>query len=59
MMKEYHKTPSELLNIVDDEYTSYCLNEACYYIDKMIENGNEPTFEKRYKSFTDLYNDYL
>lgn len=54
MSRLYQKTPSELLGL-SDEYTSYCLNEACAYIISKIDNGEEPAFKKKYKSFTDLY----
>lgn len=50
----YHKLPSEILGL-RDEYTSYCLNEACTYILGRLNDGETPVFRKEYKSFSDLY----
>lgn len=49
--------PSTLLDVTDP-YTSYCFDEACAYILRQIENGNEPIFRREYKSFKELYADY-
>lgn len=57
MSKQYHKTPSELLGI-EDEYTGYCLNEACTYIQARMDSGENPQFRAKYKSFADLYRHY-
>lgn len=57
MSQQYHKTPSELVYI-DDEYTGYCLNEACAYIQAKIDQGELPVFEQHYTSFTELYSKY-
>lgn len=57
MSQLYNRTPSELLNI-EDEYTGYCLNEACAYIHSRIEAGESPRFKTRYKSFKDMYDTY-
>lgn len=46
------------MGIQDDPYTSYCLDEACTFMIRMIEDGNEPVFKKHYKSFADIYKDY-
>lgn len=47
MSQLYNKLPSELLNICD-EYTAYCLNEACAYILTEMKNGKEPKwFDKK------------
>lgn len=54
MSQLYRKTPSELLAI-EDEYTGYCLNEACAYIQAKIDSGDSPKFRVKYKSFTDMY----
>ena len=43
---------------LEDEYTSYCFDEACAYIIAKMENGDEPQFTKKYKSFTDMYKKY-
>ena len=50
-------SPSTIFDI-EDPYTAYCFNEACIYILRRIENGDEPMFEKHYKSFSDLYAQY-
>lgn len=57
MSKLYQVLPSVLLNI-DDEYTAYCLNEACAYIRARVDKGEELQFERKYTSFADLYKDY-
>lgn len=58
MSQMYQKTPSELLYL-DDEYTSYCLNEACAYIRGKMDKQEIPKFKKKYKSFTELYKNYI
>ena len=51
----FNKTPAELL-FIDDEYTAFCLNQACAYIRANIEQDEEmPTFKVSYSSFTALY----
>nr|DAS31108.1 MAG TPA: hypothetical protein [Caudoviricetes sp.] len=51
----FNKTPAELL-FIDDEYTAFCLNQACAYIRAKIEQDEEmPTFKVSYSSFTALY----
>ena len=57
MSKIYHKPPAELLGI-EDEYTGFCLNEACMVIQIRMENGESPRFHRKYSSFSDLYNNY-
>jgi hypothetical protein len=57
MSSMYHKAPSELLGIVDD-YTAYCFNEACAYIQIRIDNDETPVFHKTYRSFKDIYAEY-
>ena len=58
MSKMYGCVPSSLLNI-DDEYTSFCVNEACAYIRYMVEvEKQEPTIIRetgKHKSFSDVY----
>lgn len=49
--------PSTLFDIADP-YTAYCFDEACTYIDKQMEEGNEPMFKKQYSSFKELYAQY-
>ena len=55
--KFYKKTPSELL-FITDEYTSFCLNQACAYIRGKIEQKEEPIFRPKYNSFSELYAPY-
>lgn len=43
---------------IDDPYTAYCFDEACAYITRKIEEGEEPTFVNKFKSFTDMYRHY-
>lgn len=51
---------------VEDEYTAYCFDEACFYILSMIKEGNKPRFTEdgkkkvkgHYSSFSDLYKQY-
>lgn len=57
MSQMYYKTPSELLGITD-EYTGFCLDEACAYIRGKISEGQNPVFHKKYSSFTDMYSAY-
>lgn len=57
VVNRYGKRPSELLDI-EDNYTAYCLDEACAYIMNRIDQGDEMYFEKHYTSFTELYADY-
>ena len=57
VVNRYGKRPSELLDI-EDNYTAYCLDEACAYIMNRIDKGDEMYFEKHYTSFTELYADY-
>lgn len=54
MSQMYGRTPAEIL-FVEDEYTAYCLNEACAYIRGMMDRKQQPMFKKQYKSFADLY----
>lgn len=54
MSKMYNQRPSNIASI-EDEYTAYCLDEACALITNKINNGEEPMFTKRYTSFSDLY----
>lgn len=57
MVKRYNKLPSELMSIEDD-YTAYCLNEACAFILGELEAGKEIQFKKQYTSFSQLYAQY-
>ena len=53
----YKVRPSTLLDLVDP-YTSYCFDEACAYITKQIEDGKEPQFKLKFKSFKEMYEHY-
>lgn len=53
----YGKTPAELL-FIDDEYTAFCLNQACAYIRSKIENKEEPVFKADNNSFSQIYSKY-
>ena len=58
--KLYNTLPSKILNI-KDEYTAFCLNQACTFIRSMNDNGVKPIHTiKRNKctSFSDLYAKY-
>lgn len=57
MANVYKCRPSSLLGIVDP-YTSFCLDEACAYIIQQLEAGEEPTFRRKFTSFTDIYKPY-
>ena len=46
MANIYNVLPSQILGITD-EYTAYCLNEACAVIRYRLENGEEPVLEVR------------
>lgn len=48
---------------LEDEYTSYCFNEACAYMMYRIENGEKPYFKENkgkqhYSRPSDLYKKY-
>lgn len=53
----YKVRPSTLFDI-PDAYTAYCFDEACAYIVRKIEEGEEPQFKRKYESFKDLYAQY-
>lgn len=57
MSKIYNRLPSEIIKI-KDEYTAYCFDEACCYIRNKLDNGEQPSFRVKYKSFSDLYKKY-
>lgn len=54
LSKYYNVRPSTFFDI-SEPYTSYCFDEACAYISSKIENGEEPRFKNKFKSFTDMY----
>ena len=43
MARMYQERPSNILRI-DDEYTSFCFDEACAYIMSKIDDGEKPKF---------------
>ena len=57
MANVYKCRPSSLFGI-EDNYTAFCLDEACAYIMSKIENGEEPRFIVKYTSFTDAYKNF-
>lgn len=58
MSQRYRKTPAEILGVTDS-YTAFCLNEACHIIACKLDNKEEPVFETKYTSFTELYKSVL
>ena len=48
MSRIKHSRPSKILGI-DDEYTAYCLDEACAFIISKIDNDEKPKFDKKEK----------
>jgi hypothetical protein len=57
MSQRFHERPSKLLGDLD-EYTAFCLDEACAYILARLDNEEEMFFKKKYRSFGDLYSQY-
>ena len=58
MSKLYKQRPSEFMGITDDEYTAYCLDQACAHIIAQRENEKEPQFKSEYQSFREMYSQY-
>nr|DAV98572.1 MAG TPA: hypothetical protein [Caudoviricetes sp.] len=56
MAREYRTTPSNIIGI-REEYAAFCLNEACFYIQSKIDEGEQPVFHKKKASFTSMYKD--
>lgn len=44
-MLDMHIRPSELMGITDT-YLAFCFDEACSYIVKRIQDGDEPILKK-------------
>ncbi len=40
---------------INDHYDAYCLDEACAYIKMRLDNGENPRFQKKYASLSELY----
>lgn len=49
LAKVYKKLPSEILGI-DDEYTSFCFDEACAYITDRLQDKKRPQWEDEKKA---------
>lgn len=57
MSKTLGVRPSVLFNL-EDEYTSYCFDEVCVYIQLRLENGEEIIDKKHFKTFSEMYKTY-
>lgn len=69
MSMMYHCKPSDVMNITD-EYTAFCLDEACCLIAMNIQSKEKPhykTFDKaktngkkakHYNNFKEFYNQF-
>lgn len=66
MSKQYNCKPSEIM-CIEEEYASYCFNEACCQIIIRLSNGEkayykdvitEHTMKQNYNSFSDFYKDF-
>ena len=55
MAEYYGCRPSELIGLKNMEYESFCFDEASAYIVSKLKSGEEPVFEKKFKSFSDFY----
>ena len=40
---------------VEDQYTAYCIDEACALILVHLKNKEEPKFHTEYTNFSDFY----
>lgn len=67
MSKMYSCRPSEILKIEDD-YTSFCFDEACAFIMGKLLQGEKPRYREfdeevetkvEFKNFTEFYNTIL
>lgn len=57
MARMYRTRPSSILHI-EDEYTAYCMDEACTYIIRQLEAGETPVFEHKVSSMREFYDQY-
>lgn len=57
MSKIYTERPSNLLGVTDP-YTAFCLDEACAFIIRKLDNKEEPKFIVQYSKPSDLYAKY-
>lgn len=58
MAKTYRLRPSELLG-VEDSYTAYCFDEACFYFEARLASGQKPVYESKAHSFSEFYDGLL
>lgn len=69
VVEKFGGRPSEVIGVVDDEYTAYCFDEACLYILNMLNDNKKPMFDddkeqqksdikNNYTCFSDLYKNY-
>lgn len=43
---------------IENPYDAFCFDEACYFISFKMNEGEKPSFTKKYSSFADIYKDY-
>ncbi len=55
MAKAYRQKPSDLLG-VDDPYTAFCFDEACFYLEARLASGQKPVYKSKAQSFSEFYN---
>ncbi len=48
MAQEYNKRPSEIMYI-EDHYTAFCFDEACFYITTQLRDKKRPKWIDRVK----------
>lgn len=54
MSKIYNCRPSQIVSL-EDEYTSYCFDEACAFIISKMNDGEVPRFKVKTENFSDIY----
>lgn len=54
----YQKKPSEILCPNEDEYTQFCFDEACWYIQARLDSGDKIEIKQEYKSASEMYAQY-
>lgn len=54
MSKIYNCRPSQIVSL-EDEYTSYCFDEACAFIISKMNDGEVPRFKVKMENFSDIY----
>lgn len=58
MAKAYRLRPSKLMG-VEDSYTAYCFDEACFYFEVCLASGKTPVYESKAHSFSEFYDRLL